>query len=172
MSTQSNWKERFGQLGLPQSVAPSRSYSDVRIAQELVLTGAFDKRLSVYHCLRDAGLSMRAGYNALNALAETTSVICEIPEDVDLDTLAVALAPLNVALRRRRTSPDSAAFLVEVRNRHGLSQRQFADRLGFDVRTLQNWEQGRNKPDAAILNLVRIFDRDPKIVADAMFEPI
>jgi DNA-binding transcriptional regulator YiaG len=115
---------------------------------------------------------LRAAHAAITALAASSVTICETPEDVDLDAVAAALAPLNVALRRSTVVPEPAAFLVEVRTRHGLSQRQFADRLGFDVRTLQNWEQGRNKPDAAILNLVRIFDRDPSIVADAMFEPL
>ncbi len=140
------------------------------MAQELVRTGPLYQPITVAHRLKDVGLSLGQAHTAITALAATSVTICEIPEDVDLDALAAALAPLNVALRRRRVVPEPAAFLVEVRTRHGLSQRQFADRLGFDVRTLQNWEQGRNKPDAAILNLVRIFDRDPQIVADAMFE--
>jgi len=137
-----------------------------------VRTGPIDQPISVSRRLREAGLSMRAAYNALNALVETSRAICDLPVDVDLDSLAADLAVLNVALRRRRAHPEPAAFLAEVRSRHGLSQRQFADRLGFDVRTLQNWEQGRNRPDPAILNLVRIFDRDPRIVADAIFEPL
>jgi putative transcriptional regulator len=75
-------------------------------------------------------------------------------------------------LRRRREIADPAAHLVAVRTRHRLSQRQFADRLGFDVRTLQNWEQGRNRPDSAVLALVTLFDRDPAAVEFPLFAPV
>jgi len=172
MSTNSDLRARFGQPAPTPTASPARSTSEPCAAQELVRTGPIDQPISVSRRLREAGLSMRAAYNALNALVETSRAICDLPVDVDLDSLAADLAALNVALRRRRPHPEPAAFLAEVRSRHGLSQRQFADRLGFDVRTLQNWEQGRNRPDPAILNLVRIFDRDPRIVADAIFEPL
>ena len=59
-----------------------------------------------------------------------------------------------------------------MRGRHGLSQREFADRLGLDIDTLQNWEQGRNKPDPAALSLVRIFDQSPDLVLDAVYQPV
>jgi putative transcriptional regulator len=32
------------------------------------------------------------------------------------------------------------------RKKHGLSQSEFAEKLGISVRTLQNWEIGRNAP--------------------------
>ena len=59
-----------------------------------------------------------------------------------------------------------------MRARHGLTQHEFADLLGFDVRTLQNWEQGRNRPDAAAINLVLAYDRSPALIEDTVFEPI
>ena len=70
---------------------------------------------------------------------------------VEFDALAHELAALDVRMHRPRTIPDPAAFIAEVRARHNLSQREFAGALGLDVRTLQNWEQGRNRPDAAVL---------------------
>jgi putative transcriptional regulator len=41
--------------------------------------------------------------------------------------------------------------LKSWRNRKGLSQSQAARVLGVSVRTLQNWEQGRNVPSADVL---------------------
>ena len=56
--------------------------------------------------------------------------------------------------------------------RHGLSQREFAQLLGLDIDTLQNWEQGRNKPDAAALSLVLAFDKAPDVIEAAVLEPV
>jgi putative transcriptional regulator len=36
-----------------------------------------------------------------------------------------------------------------IRRKFGLSQQKFADRFGFDARALQEWEQGRRRPDRA-----------------------
>jgi putative transcriptional regulator len=46
----------------------------------------------------------------------------------------------------------------------GLTQGQFAEALGISVRTLQNWEQDRVKPDGPGLALLRIAARDPRVV--------
>jgi len=79
---------------------------------------------------------------------------------------------MNVEVRRRRAVvPDNQA-IVDVRDRHGLSQREFADLLGFDLRTLQNWEQGRNRPDPAALSLIAMFDRAPELIEELISEPI
>ncbi len=172
MSQNSGLVERFARLGPVRVENPVRSSSDRRLPQHFVRTGAFTQRLPVLHRLRAAGLSLKAAHTAITELAELDHTVCDLPEDVDLESLASDLGALDVGLRRRVALPEPAVFLAQVRERHHLSQRQFADRLGFDVRTLQNWEQGRNRPDPAILNLVRIFDRDPRIVEDAIFEPL
>ena len=45
------------------------------------------------------------------------------------------------------------------RKRHKLSQSEFAAKLGISVRTLQNWETGRNEPrglaKVALLEAIR-----------------
>jgi putative transcriptional regulator len=46
----------------------------------------------------------------------------------------------------------------------GLTQAQFAEALGISVRTLQNWEQDRVKPDGPGLALLRIAARDPGVI--------
>ena len=115
---------------------------------------------------------MRAAHAAINDLAATSRAVCEVPIDGGIDELARDLPAMNVHLHRRRTVADPAKYIAEVRDRHRLSQREFASALGLDTRTLQNWEQGRNRPDAAVLSLVALFDRDPALVEDVTFEPV
>ncbi len=54
--------------------------------------------------------------------------------------------------------------VTAVRRKTGLSQSQFADRFGFSLRTLQEWEQGRSAPDAAVRAYLLVIDRQPKAV--------
>ena len=85
--------------------------------------------------------------------------------------MTTELAAMNIELRRRLpvdTQLDIAAFRAE----HSLSQREFADLMGIDIRTLQNWEQGRNRPDPAVLSLMRIFAHAPEVFEEALSEPV
>ena len=86
--------------------------------------------------------------------------------------LASDLAGMNVQVRRRVPAAEAVPDLAEARGKHGLSQREFADLLGVDVRTLQNWEQGRNRPDPAALSLMRVFAHAPEVFEEAISEPI
>lgn len=106
----------------------------------------------------------------ISRLATDGHTVCVIAEDADVSAVAIDLAALRIRAARRR-APD-AGEIARVRAKHGLSQREFADRLGIDLDTLRNWEQGRNKPDSTALSLVRIFDRAPEFVLDAVFEPL
>ncbi len=58
--------------------------------------------------------------------------------------------------------------VVSARQASGRSQAQFAQVLGISMRTLQKWEQGEREPSGAARSLIRIAQRDPKVLADAM----
>lgn len=45
-----------------------------------------------------------------------------------------------------------------IRAKLELSQSQFAELLGVSVRTLQDWEQGRNTPGAPGVALLKLAD--------------
>ena len=51
-----------------------------------------------------------------------------------------------------------------------MSQRQFAAAIHVPLATLQNWEQGRNQPDNAVLSLMVLFDQSPERVRRAVFD--
>ncbi len=61
-----------------------------------------------------------------------------------------------------------AVDVKAIRERLGLSQGEFADRYGFSRRTLQQWEQGRSDPDAAVRAYLMVIDRNPAAVARAL----
>ena len=56
----------------------------------------------------------------------------------------------------------------EVRRRMGLSQSRFAAKFGFPLATLQNWEQGRARPDAPTRVLLAVIARHPEAVEDVL----
>ena len=66
--------------------------------------------------------------------------------------------------------PPSRVFHVKrpdiktIREKTGLSQVQFADKLHISPRTLQNWEQGRRYPTGAAMALINIIDKYPDIL--------
>lgn len=55
-----------------------------------------------------------------------------------------------------------------VRQKLNVSQNEFALMIGVSVRTLQNWEQGRRKPEGPAKALLRIASRNPSAVLDAL----
>ena len=57
---------------------------------------------------------------------------------------------------------------ARVRKASGLSQAEFAEILGVSVRTLQDWEQGRRKPSGAAATLLKIAEKNPDLLREAM----
>jgi putative transcriptional regulator len=52
-----------------------------------------------------------------------------------------------------------------LRRRLGLSQVAFAERFGFAVASLRNWEQARRVPDRSTRILLRVISEDPDRVS-------
>jgi putative transcriptional regulator len=55
-----------------------------------------------------------------------------------------------------------------VRLRLGKSQSEFARMIGVSVSTLQNWEQGRRRPEGPARALLRVAAANPEAVAAAL----
>lgn len=58
----------------------------------------------------------------------------------------------------------TAAELMNVRTQLHLSRALFANYLRTNVRTLENWEQGRAKPNAQAALLIRMVEEFPDTV--------
>jgi DNA-binding transcriptional regulator YiaG len=170
MSTNSELLARLARLGPVRVADPPPSFSGELVTLVLRLVGPLDKGITVAKRLRAAGLTLQAAHAVINRLAETRLAVCQITEGANIPAVAADLVTMNVHTYRRR-QPDPG-IIVEVRARHGLSQREFAEVLGIEIDTLQNWEQGRNKPDAAALNLVMVFDKAPELIEQTVLEPV
>lgn len=170
MSTNSELKARFARLGPVRDAAPPPSFSGALVTLVLRREGALDAPISVARRLYDAGLTYRSAHAAINRLADTGLAVCQIAEDADIPRLAADLARMNVHTHRRRRLDPS--LITQVRARHGLSQREFAEVIGVDIDTLQNWEQQRNRPDDATLGLVMAFDAAPDVIERALLERV
>jgi putative transcriptional regulator len=56
----------------------------------------------------------------------------------------------------------------EIRRRLGMTRSEFASRFGLDGRAVQDWEQGRRRPDRAARVLLVVIDHDPAVVERAL----
>ncbi len=77
------------------------------------------------------------------------------------------------SIRRGEAQPSRVAELAPVdvkavRRRLGKSQAEFARMIGVSIATLQNWEQGRRRPDGPARALLRVAAANPEAVAAAL----
>jgi putative transcriptional regulator len=57
----------------------------------------------------------------------------------------------------------------QIRENLGLSQNKFAKLLGISTSTLQNWEQGRRKPEGPAKILLNVAARYPDAVLNTVY---
>ena len=69
--------------------------------------------------------------------------IAHVPEEIDVKSIRLAM---------------------------GLTQSEFSYRFGFDIRTVQDWEQKRCMPDRSARILLRVISREPEAVQRALSE--
>lgn len=55
-----------------------------------------------------------------------------------------------------------------IRTQLHKSQREFAQMIGVSVATLQNWEQGRRKPEGPARALLQVALHNPEAVQEAL----
>ncbi len=84
-------------------------------------------------------------------------------------------ASIKQAGKIRRGSTKAAhitnvgpADVRAIRTRLGKSQSEFAMMIGVSIATLQNWEQGRRKPEGPARALLKIAAENPNAVAQAL----
>tara|TARA_R110001592_G_scaffold31482_2_gene110977 strand:+ start:5127 stop:5423 length:297 start_codon:yes stop_codon:yes gene_type:complete len=57
-----------------------------------------------------------------------------------------------------------------IRKKLKMSQTVFADYFGVNVRTIQDWEQGRRMPTGAAKNFLFVIDQEPDAVRRALVQ--
>ncbi len=78
------------------------------------------------------------------------------------------LADVRQALReaaeaKGRTTTAEQLLVRAARNKLGLSQSEFAARIGTPVATLRDWEQGRFAPPGVALCLLKLLISHPQL---------
>jgi putative transcriptional regulator len=74
----------------------------------------------------------------------------------------------EIRLRTRTFYVPEDVDVRALREKAGLSQSQFAQRYGFNPRTIQDWEQGRARPDSAVRAYLTVIARNPEAVRKAL----
>jgi putative transcriptional regulator len=86
-------------------------------------------------------------------------------------------AGLEDAIAISRGEADPATYRIHVpdevdvraiRKKLGLSQAQFAASFGFGLDAVQNWEQGRRRPEGAARAFLKVIEREPDAVRRAL----
>jgi putative transcriptional regulator len=71
-------------------------------------------------------------------------------------------------LKATRVTNIRPADIKAIRARLHKSQSEFALMIGVSVATLQNWEQGRRKPEGPACALLKVAAENPNAVAQAL----
>lgn len=71
-------------------------------------------------------------------------------------------------MKASRITNINPADVRSIRHRLGKSQSEFALMIGVSVATLQNWEQGRRKPEGPAQALLKIAAENPTAVEQAL----
>jgi DNA-binding transcriptional regulator YiaG len=164
MSRKLSLREALAQREKAPASVPTKSGSRVRVA--LKADGAISRPVDLARLLMSHGLSLRKAHETLNKITAGETAFIEL--FVDKKKNIATMFQLLEVTARVLTKPD--VDIRAVRNRLGLSQTEFALRFGFELDTIQNWEQGRYKPDTAALLLLKIIATRPEIVDAALEE--
>ena len=90
----------------------------------------------------------------------------------DFDNLVTSIRQAG-KIRRGETKPSrvtefASVDVKAVRQRLGKSQAEFAHMIGVSIATLQNWEQGRRKPEGPARALLKVAAENPEAVSAAL----
>src|ERR1700722_14495934 len=116
--------------------------------------------VSVGRYIRSCGTSLPKAHETSVRLAAGDTVAIELYTE-DTGKLIADLTDLGV---KAHVIAPPQADAKQVRERLGLSQAEVARRFGFELDTVQNWEQGRYRPDPAAQILLSVIEAYPEYV--------
>lgn len=79
-----------------------------------------------------------------------------------LPDIRQALAEVKEGAGARVTTPEQI-LMRQARQKTGLSQIEFANRIATPVATLRDWEQGRFKPPGGVVCLLKLIAAHPEL---------
>jgi putative transcriptional regulator len=70
----------------------------------------------------------------------------------------------TVSVSYQKPPQMTAAEVISLRQKLNVSQAVFSRFVRAEVKTIENWEQGRSKPNAQAAILLRLVDRHPELL--------
>ncbi len=74
----------------------------------------------------------------------------------------------GTALPMRYVAVPEDVDVRAIRSKLGLLQAEFSRRYAVSPRSLQEWEQGRRRPESAVRAYLTVIDRNPEAVGKAL----
>lgn len=96
---------------------------------------------------------MKKSTNAASIMASLHEVLNDVKGHTPLKSREAALDDIDVATIRRKFN---------------VTQVEFSNLFGFSLRTLQQWEQGRRRPQGAARILLKVIDYAPDVATKAL----
>jgi putative transcriptional regulator len=82
------------------------------------------------------------------------------------DAIAIARGEADPSTYRVHVPAD--VDVKAIRRKLGMTQAEFARSFGFGLDAVQNWEQGRRRPEGAARAFLKVIDREPDAVRRAL----
>ena len=105
----------------------------------------------------------KAGKQLLDAVYETIADLERAAADTEAGSFHDAMQRQGMRIHVPETVDVKA-----IRQATGLSQARFAERFGFDLASIRNWEQGRRRPEGPARVLLMVIKHNPQAVQDAL----
>lgn len=83
----------------------------------------------------------------------------------DPDAKPLTRAQLN---KFKRVNPPKEIDVKNIRKKLHVSQSEFAEYFGVSLRTIQEWEQHRRAPNQLARNFLKVIEKAPKAVLEAL----
>lgn len=119
------------------------------------------KAIDATLALAENGMKMLAAKRAVEELIDTGETAVDVP--LANAKLSPRLARAGIELHRVASDVPN---IKAIREALGLTQERFAVRYNLNLRSIQNWEQGR-EPDEAVQSYLRVIARFPEQAAEA-----
>jgi putative transcriptional regulator len=100
--------------------------------------------------------------NARKIDIEKVAAAIEADAGEFLPDLRQALAEAKTGMAGRVTTPEQI-LVRQAREKVGLTQAAFAERIATPVATLRDWEQGRFAPPGGVVCLLKLIIKHPEL---------
>ena len=160
MSKDLSFRERLERQVNTKTVSPVPSGSPASVV--LRLAGEVREPVTLIRTLATWGLGLKKGLDVTTRLTAGEQVPIVLSSAPAIAEMAATLAQLGIGLAV--PEPPSDVDVKAIRDKMGLTQKEFAARFCFELSSVKNWEQARTVPDRTTRVLLKVSERNPEVV--------